>query len=214
MLKGKRTLIAPLILVMILSGCWDVKDIDKRVLPLVMGITKESNDEYKVTMQIPIQKKEGETSRLVTSIDKNVSSALGQIKTNSENAVDYTQVRLIVVHESISESKEELVKLVTFLMNSSDIPTNAQLAFTNAPIEDLLSNINDKLGVDSTSLYDFFNKGTGWAPEIISTRIWEIYRSLHSFTEDTTIPVVDAGDDTVLMYKGAAALKEIGRAHV
>jgi spore germination protein KC len=207
MKKVNKTLITLMFLVTFLSGCWDVKDIDKRVLPLVMGITKVNNEEYKVTMQIPIPKKDGETSRIVTSIDENVSSALGQIRTNSENAVDYSHVRLIIIQKTLSDNKEELMRLVTFLMNSDEIPTNSQLALTDVPIEKLLSNINDKLGVDSTSLYDFFNKGAGWAPEILSTRIWEVYRSLHSYTEDITIPVVDSGKDTVLNYKGAVALK-------
>jgi spore germination protein KC len=207
MKKVNKTLIMVMLLVFFLSGCWDIKDIDKRVLPLVMGITKVNNDEYKVTAQIPITKKDGEISRIVTSIDKNVSSALGQIRTNSENAVDFSHVRLIVIQKDISGNKKELMKLVSFLMTSEEIPTNAQLAFTDVPIEKLLSNINDKLGVDSTSLYDFFNKGAGWAPEILSTRIWEVYRSLHSYTEDITIPVVDSGKDTVLNYKGAAVLK-------
>ncbi|MBG9587439.1 Ger(x)C family spore germination protein [Cytobacillus firmus] len=207
MKKGNKALIMLMFLVILLSGCWDIKDIDKRVLPLVMGINKASNDEYEVTMQIPIPKKDGETSRIVTSKDKNVSSALGQIRTNSENAVDYSHVRLVVIQKDLSDNKEELIKLVTFLMTSKEISTNAQLAFTDVPIEELLSNINDKLGVDSTSLYDFFNKGAGWAPQILSTRIWEAYRSMYSYTEDITIPIIDSGNDTVLNYKGAAALK-------
>jgi Ger(x)C family germination protein len=205
--KVNKVLFILMFLVTFLSGCWDVKDIDKRVLPLVMGFSKGNDEDYQVTVQIPITKKDGEISRIVTSLDENISSALGQIKTNSENAVDFSHVRLVIIQTDLSENKEELMKLVTFLMTSREIPTNAQLAFTDVPIEKLLSNINDKLGVDSTSLYDFFNKGAGWAPEILSTRIWEVYRSLYSYTEDITIPIVDPGEDTVINFKGAAALK-------
>ncbi|MGP9043958.1 Ger(x)C family spore germination protein [Cytobacillus kochii] len=208
MKKVNKTIITLMFLVIFLSGCWDIKDIDKRVLPLVMGITKVNNDEYRVTVQIPITKKDGEISRVVTSVDKNVSSALGQIRTNSENAVDFSHVRLVVIEKDLSDNKGELIKLVTFLMTSKEISTNAQLAFTDVPIEELLSNINKKLGVDSTSLYDFFNKGAGWAPQILSTRIWEVYRSLYSYTQDISVPIVDYGKDTVLNYKGAAALKK------
>ncbi len=206
-MKRVKALMILMFLVTFLSGCWDIKDIDKRVLPLVIGISKVNNEDYKVTVQIPITKKDGEISRIVTSIDENVSSALGQIKTNSENAVDYSHVRLVIIQSDLSDNKEELKKLVTFLMTSREFPTNAQLAFTDVSIEELLSNINDKLGVDSTSLYDFFNKGAGWAPEILSTRIWEVYRSMFSYTEDITIPIVDPGKDTVINYKGAVALK-------
>ncbi|MGG1677727.1 Ger(x)C family spore germination protein [Neobacillus sp. NRS-1170] len=207
MKKVNITLIALMFLVTFLSGCWNNKDIDKRVLPVVMGITKDDNDEYKVTVQIPIPKKNGNISRIVTSIDESFSSALGQIRTNSENVVDYSHIQLVVISKDLSVNQEELMQLITFLMTSNEIPKNAQLAFTDDPIEKLLSSINDKLGADSSSLYDFFNKGAGWAPEILSTRIWEVYRSLYSYTEDISIPVVDSGKDTVLSIKGAAALK-------
>jgi spore germination protein KC len=208
MKKVNKTLITFVFLLTFLSGCWDNKDIDKRVLPLVMGIAKADNNEYKVTVQIPITKTSGLMSRIVTSKDQSVSRALGQIQTNSENAVDYSQVRLVVIQNNLANNPKELRQLIKFLMTSKEIPSRSQLAFTNDPIEKLLSNINDKLGVDATSLFDYFNKGAGWAPGISNTRIWEVYRSLFSYTEDITIPIVGSGKDTVLIYKGAAALKK------
>ncbi|TCP21299.1 Ger(x)C family germination protein [Scopulibacillus darangshiensis] len=213
MKRVNKTLITAMFLLTFLSGCWDIKDIDQRNLPLVIGIAKADNNEYKVTAQIPIPKLSGQTqsgpmSRIVTSKGESFSSALGQIKTNSEDAVDYSHVRLIVIQKNLTKNQKELRQLIKFLMDSKEIPMKAMLAITNDHIEKLLSNINDKLGVDSTSLYDFFNKGAGWAPEISSAPIWEVYRSLFSYTEDITIPVVDSGKDTVLNYKGAAVLKK------
>nr|WP_197081205.1 Ger(x)C family spore germination C-terminal domain-containing protein [Paenibacillus sp. VKM B-2647] len=61
--------------------------------------------------------------------------------------------------------------------------------------------------MNATAIYDFFNKGGGWAPEVSSTRIWEVYRSLFSYTKDIAIPVVSSGKDTVLHYEGSAVLK-------
>lgn len=208
MKKVNKTVIIFMFLLTILSGCWDNKDIDKRVLPLVIGIAKADNNDYQVTAQIPITKTSGLMSRLVTSKAQSVSRALGEIQTNSENAVDYSQVRLVVIQKNVANNPKEFKQLIKFLMTSKEIPTKAQMAFTNDPIVKLLSNINDKLGVDATSLFDYFNKGAGWAPGISNTRIWEVYRNLYSYTDDITIPVVGSGKDTVLIYKGAAALKK------
>ncbi|WEG13482.1 Ger(x)C family spore germination protein [Pullulanibacillus sp. KACC 23026] len=208
MKKVNKTVIFSMLLLIVLSGCWDNKDIDKRVLPLVIGIAKGDNHDYEVTVQIPITKSSGLMSRIVTSKAQTVSRALGEIQTNSENAVDYSQVRLVVIQRNLASNPKELKQLIKFLMTSKEIPLNAQLAFTNESTVKLLSNINNKLGVDATSLFDYFNKGVGWAPGISNTRIWEAYRSLYSYTDDLTIPVVDSGKDTVLIYKGAAALKK------
>lgn len=41
----------------LLCGCWDIKEIDKRDIPLIIGIHKENNDQYKVTLYIPVTEK-------------------------------------------------------------------------------------------------------------------------------------------------------------
>ena len=208
MKKVNKTVIILMFSLTFLGGCWDNKDIEKRVLPLVIGIAKGGNNGYQVTVQIPLTKTSGLMSRIVTSKGPSVSRALGEIQTNSENAVDYSQVHLVVIQKNLATNSKQLRQLIKFLMRSKEIPTNAQLAFTDDPIVNLLSNINDKLGVDATSLFDYFNKGAGWAPGISNTRIWEVYRSLYSYTDDITIPIVGSGKDTVLIYKGAAAFKK------
>jgi Ger(x)C family germination protein len=126
---------------------------------------------------------------------------------HSEKAVDYSQIRLVIIQNNLAKNKEQLNELIKFLMKSKEIPSRALLAITDDNIEKLLSNINDKLGVNATSIYDYFKKGAGWAPEVSSISIWEAYRSLTSYTKDIAIPVVSSGQDTVLSYEGSAVLK-------
>jgi spore germination protein KC len=192
----------------LLCGCWDIKDIDKRALPLVMGISKENDEDYKVTLQIPIPQEDNQLSRTVTGRGETVASVLGQLRTNFEDAIDYSQIRLIVIQKNLAKNHQELKKLIKFLMVSEDIPSRALVSITDDNIEDVLSNINEKLGVHASSIYDFFNKGAGWAPEIFSIPIWEVYRSLYSYTKDIAIPVVRSGKDTVLTFEGAAIMKK------
>ncbi|MGM0829140.1 MAG: Ger(x)C family spore germination protein [Bacillota bacterium] len=191
-----------------LCGCWDIKDINKRFLPLVMGISKEENEDYKLTLQIPILKDDNQISRTVTSKGENIAGVLEQIRTNSEDAVDYSQIRLIVIQNNLTDNQQRFKALVKFLMKSEEIPSRALIAITDDNVENVLSSINDKLGAHSTSIYDYFNKGAGWAPAIFSTPIWEVYRSLFSYTKDIAVPVVHSGKDTVLTYEGAAIMKK------
>lgn len=92
-------------------------------------------------------------------------------------------------------------------MKSKELPTISLLAITDENIEKLFSNINDKLDAHATSIIDYFYKGEDWAPEISTTSIWEVYRSLFSYTNDIAVPVVNSGKDTLLSFEGSAVLK-------
>ncbi|MBO0997590.1 Ger(x)C family spore germination protein [Bacillus sp. SD075] len=191
-----------------LCGCWDIKDINKRSIPLVMGIAKDNDEEYKITLQIPLPKNDKQISRNVTGKGETIASVLGQIRTNSENAVDFSQIQLIVIQKNLANNQQELRDLIKFLMGSEEIPSRALVAITDDNVENVLSNINDKLGVNASSIYDYFNKGAGWAPELFSTPIWEVYRSPFLSTKDITVPAVRSGKDTVLIFEGSEILKK------
>ncbi|MFD9626564.1 Ger(x)C family spore germination protein [Peribacillus muralis] len=208
-MKNKRCkLFIVFMTLLFLCGCWDIKDINKRTIPLVMGISKENGGGYKVTLQIPVLKNESQVSRVVTGKGETVTSALGKIRTSSENALDNTQIRLIVLQNNVAHNQQELSGIVKFLMGSEEIPSRALIAITDENVEDVLSSINDKLGVHASSIYDFFNKGAGWAPEIFSTPLWEMYRSLFSSTKDIAVPVIRSGKNTVLIFEGSDIFKK------
>lgn len=192
----------------LLSGCWDIKDINKRSLPLVMGISKEDDKGYKLTLQIPIPKRENQDSRTVTEKGGTVASVLDKIRTNSEKAIDFSQIQLIVIQKNLANNQRELRSFIKFLMGSEDIPSRALVAITDDNVDNVLSNINDKLGVNASAIYDYFNKGAGWAPEFFSTPIWEVYRSPFLSTKDIAVPAVRAGKDTILVFEGSEILRK------
>jgi Ger(x)C family germination protein len=209
MKNSKRYKLLLIILSMVfLCGCWDIKDINKRLLPLVMGISKEDNGPYKVTLQIPILKQSDQTSRIISDKGDTVANVLQQIGTNSEDVLDYSQIRLIVIQKDLAENYAEFKKLVEFLMVTEDIPNQALIAVTNENVRDVLSNINNKLSLHSSSLYDYFHKGAGWAPDIYSVTVWEVFRSNFTNTRDMLIPIIRSGKDTVLAFEGSSILKK------
>lgn len=189
-----------------LCGCWDIKNIDQRALPVVAGISLENDKELKVTLQIPIPDQKKNKSRIVTGTGESVSSILGKLRMNSEKAIDYSHIRLIIFHDNLAQNKEQLSEIIKYLLKSKELPSRVLVAITDDQIEELLPNINDKLGVNATSIYDYFNKGAGWTPDISEVRIWEVYQSLFSYTKDIAMPIVSSGEDTVLKYKGSAVM--------
>ncbi|MED1865799.1 Ger(x)C family spore germination protein [Fictibacillus nanhaiensis] len=195
------------ILTIFLSGCWDIKDVNKRSIPLVMGISKEGDKNFELTLQIPIPKSENQVSRTVTERSGSIAGALGKIQTNSENAMDYSQIQLIVIQKNLARNEQEFKNLIKFLMGSEEIPSRALVAITSENVKNVLSNINDKLGVHASAIYDYFYKGSVWSPELFSTPIWAVYRSLFLSTKDIAIPSVRSGKDTVLVFEGSYIFK-------
>lgn len=191
-----------LIPVFLLAGCWDIKDINKRFFPLIVAISKENDEAYTITLQMPIPQNVNEASRTVTVKANSIGSALKQVQLDAEDVIDYSQTQLIFIQSNLAKEQQAMQKLIHFVMNAKEIPSRALLAITDENVEDLLKDINQKLGIQTSSIYDYFNKGYDWAPEIFSIPIWKAYQSLFFHTQDLAIPVASAGKDTVLTFEG------------
>ncbi|WP_164775489.1 Ger(x)C family spore germination protein [Paenibacillus glycanilyticus] len=198
-------LIFALLSLILLCGCWDIKAINERSLPLVMGISKKNDEKYQVTLTLPVTRVKGKT-RIITEKGESVSEVLGQLRSNVEDAIDYSQIRLILIDAPLAANHLEWRKMFHYLMSSKDIPSIALVAITDENIEQMFSKMS-KQGLSGTALYDFFNKGAGWAPDVSNTRIWEVYQNLFSYTNDIAVPVVHSSEDTILKFKGSAVLK-------
>ncbi len=53
----------------------------------------------------------------------------------------------------------------------------------------------------------FFEKNSGWTPQIALTRVWQVYRSMHSYTRDTALPIVKSGRNTSIKHIGSAVIR-------
>ena len=95
-----------LISILFLNGCWDNQDIDKRVIPLVMGISIGDDGGYKVSLQIPTTKKEATQARVVTENGKTVPEVLDHIQMNSEDVVDYSRLGLLIIDDTVAKEKQ------------------------------------------------------------------------------------------------------------
>lgn len=197
-----------LIPVLLLAGCWDIKDINKRFFPLIVAISKENDEAYTITLQMPIPQNVNEASRTVTVKADSIGKALEQVQLDAEDVIDYSQTQLIFIQSNLAKDQQAMQGLIHFAMNSKETPSRALLAITDENVEDLLKDINEKLGIQTTSIYDYFNKGYDWAPEIFSIPIWKAYQSLYFYTQDLAIPVARAGKDTVLTFEGSDVFRK------
>lgn len=48
----------------------------------------------------------------------------------------------------------------------------------------------------------------GWTPNVTINRLWEAFRSAHSYTEDFAVPILEAGERTLFEFKGSAVISQ------
>ncbi|MFC4306936.1 Ger(x)C family spore germination protein [Cohnella boryungensis] len=199
-----RTLWAPIIAlcaIILLTGCWDTKDINKEYLPAVMGIGKGRSDKYRVILQIP--NATGKT-QFLDKESKSISKAIDLIRTDSEKNIDLVHLRLMLIDKELAH--EGIGNLIDFAVRANDISIKGLVAVVDGDFEKTL--YHEISPTPEVSSYDFFSEEAGWTPNQSIVRIWEAYRSQNSFSEDMAIPMLKNGDRTLFTFRGTAVMRE------
>ncbi|WP_248923955.1 Ger(x)C family spore germination protein [Paenibacillus hamazuiensis] len=188
----------------VLGGCWDIKDINHRALPIAMGL--ESHDGgYKISFLLP-KTTQGRTDvRIVTDTGDTINSVIDRIGKNLEMQVDLLHLKVIVFDRGFAE--QGLRDSISSFMRARDVSPKAIVAITEGKMETLFQKLKSSSTTSGMEIYDYFEKSAGWTPQVAQTRIWEVFRSLNSYTRDVVIPIVEAGQTTAIASTGSAVIK-------
>ncbi|WP_141504301.1 Ger(x)C family spore germination protein [Paenibacillus luteus] len=202
-MKIGKSLLA-LSLVVALCGCWDNTDINHRVLPVVMGVSKKDS-EYKIFLQIPEPIQNHTLIKIVTGSGSTINHAVDKISANLEDHVDLLHVKLILLDKKYAQSGVD--DSIADFMRGRDVSPKTLVSICDEDLEQFFIKVKKKMEPKGTTLYDFFEKNAGWNPQIALTRVWEVYRSIHSYTRDVAIPVIRSGASTVVQHEGSGVIK-------
>ncbi|CAM3717249.1 Ger(x)C family spore germination protein [Aeromicrobium ponti] len=203
--KSKASITISLLLaVIILSGCWDIRDINHRVLPVVVGISTTDDDLYKVFLKIPEPVEEMTKVKIVSGTGETISKAVDAISRNMESSVDLLHVKVIMIERKTAE--EGVKDIIAGFMRSREVSSKALVTICDQDLNEFFSILSTK-ELHGTTMLDFFEKNAGWNAEIALTRVWEVYRSIHSYTRDVAIPLIAAGKTTTYEQIGSAVIK-------
>jgi spore germination protein KC len=205
-LKCKKVMIWSFLflLMIMMSGCWDTKDINHRLMPVVLGISKDA-DKYKVFLQIPQPVQGTIQTKVVIGVGETINEILDTISADMESSVDLLHVKLIVIERGFAE--DGVKDLISGIMRSRDISSKALVAVCDDNIEQFFESMEGNTSPGGATLLDFFEKNAGWDPQIALTRVWQVYRSIHSYTRDVAIPMLRLGETTLVKNVGSAVIK-------
>jgi Ger(x)C family germination protein len=206
MMRPLRTALLLLCCLITLTGCWDIKDVNHRVLPIVMGISYGKTKKYSVHIQIPLPFNRGLTSKVFYKEDDTISKALSEIDTDIEAGIDFMHLQLIVFDRTVAE--DGLQEEIAFMMRSQNMPSKALIAITSEDMNEFLKHTGKAIQTDGSALLNFFNKNAGWSPAINLAYLWDTFGAIHSDTKDVTIPILRSGKSTLLEFLGSAVMSK------
>lgn len=146
-----------LFLAIILTACWDLRDIDERAIIIALGIDFEeipgiNNFEYtqmiRLTAQIAISQQLGggageapgmgeESVSNVTVIGRNISMALANLQQRLQSEIFLGHIRVVVVSEDVA--REGLGKYINFFNNNTEFRRLSYLIISENKAENLLN---------------------------------------------------------------------------
>ncbi|NHN31686.1 Ger(x)C family spore germination protein [Paenibacillus agricola] len=191
-------------LLLILSGCWDNKDINHRVLPVVMGVSKQGSL-FKVTLQIPEPGQDTSKVKIVAKTGVTITQAVDKISENLESRVDLLHLKVIIMDKVYA--RQGLNDTISGFIRSREVSPKALVVICDEDLDFFFSQIKQTKQTDGNNLYDFFEKNAGWNPQIALTRVWQVYRSIHSFTRDVAVPMIKSDKSTLVDNVGSAIIK-------
>jgi Ger(x)C family germination protein len=194
------------VLALLLTGCWDTKDLNKRVLPVAMGISEGESETFKVGLRIPEPRGGQMKIRHIEAEAPTVSRAIDRMQMNMQNNIDLLHLELILISENLA--KKSVREVLEYSMQSREIPSKAIIAIVRSDMRELLNAQGEGGEEGGEGFYDFFSKEAGWTPHYSRVPLWAGFRSMISYTEDISLPILSKGTETMFKVKGSALMQQ------
>ncbi|MEC0255625.1 Ger(x)C family spore germination protein [Paenibacillus lautus] len=191
-------------LVPLLTGCWDIKDINHRSLPVIMGISLTEENQYKVFLDIPATN-DTSTVNIVSDTGDTINEIIDHISMNMETQVDLLHLKIVIVDKKFARNGME--DIISAFNRSRDISSKTLFAISDQGLDQFFSDMAAKSEHSGNIVYDFFEKNAGWNPQLADTRVWQMFRSIHSYTHDVIVPIIRSGKSTSIECMGSAIIK-------
>ncbi|WP_419892938.1 Ger(x)C family spore germination protein [Oceanobacillus kimchii] len=198
-------ILSTLFILMLLSGCWDSRDINYRSMPIMMGVTKEE-ELYHVYYIIPVSVvSEQRNLAKVDGKGKTLVDAIEQIRKKIETTIDSEHIDFIVIDEKLGE--EGVENIINTFMRMRDMPATPSVAFIKEDMNEYFELMISNFEEVGTPIFGFLEKQVGWDIYDPEVSLWEVYRGIHSHTSDIAIPLIGSNQDLTMDYLGASILK-------
>ncbi|ACS99568.1 Ger(x)C family spore germination protein [Paenibacillus sp. JDR-2] len=203
---GWRLAILLCLLMLIVSGCWDSKDVDNRMMVGVIGLEKSTDSSLNVWFRFPLPKGTQENKKddffTLSQYGETVSDAMSKVKYKLPKALDPSSTRAILLDESLA--KEGLDPYLEFAIRERSVPLDAVVAVIRGDMERIFTNTNPTGELSGIYTKLFFETYAGGIPRKNKTMLWEVYSKLYSPFHTNLIPLLTEGKQNSFVLVGNA----------
>jgi germination protein, Ger(x)C family len=202
----RKALIMFSLLMFFITGCWDSKDIDNRLMVGVMGLEKSSNSSLNVWFRFPLPKGTQETAKkdffTMGQYGQTVSDAMNKVKYKLPKALDPSSTRAILLSESLAQSG--LDPYLEFAIRERSVPLDAVVAIIRGDMERIFTSTNPTGELSGIYTKLFFETYAGGIPRKNKTMLWEVYAKLYNPFHANLIPLLAEGRQNSFVLAGNA----------
>ncbi|MBF8982479.1 Ger(x)C family spore germination protein [Lutibacter sp. B2] len=218
-MRKLKLLIISVMSIVIITGCWDKVEIDKRAFVALIGIDKFENNadqkkdkknRYTVTIAYPntgviAGKGQGEPKFIYTSTGENFSDIINGLNTRLGKTTFFRHTKAIILGEKLAKDEKLFREVLDVIERSPELGRKIHLIIAKGEAKEIL----DTSTKDETVLGLFIRElmeQTRKTPRIADADLGYILRSLHESHTAITPKIVSSKDE--FKIAGAAVLKD------
>ena len=125
-----------LILLLLVPGCWDVRDVNSAAFAVSIGIDQPSDPSvtnYKVTLEFanPVPGRPMPKSLIVSAEGKSIQQAVQRIQTGISRIISFSHLRVVIVGEEIAK-RRDFKDFSNYLMKIPEVALRLRLLFVDS----------------------------------------------------------------------------------
>ncbi|SFB53752.1 germination protein, Ger(x)C family [Cohnella sp. OV330] len=214
-MKGRKKLmrwlavLGMLVPLSLLQGCWDIRDIDNRMLVAVLGIAREDDQGVKIWVRFPLPHSplgigNGDKDFLTASQRGDTASdALDKLRARMPKYLDLSQTRGIFVDRGLAEEKG-VYDCLDFVVRDRMLPINAILALIEGDMGQLFQRPNPSGELSGVYTRLFFENYAGGTPQKNKVALWEVFSRHYNPLQQSLVPLLVKDESFQFNLKGNA----------
>ncbi|OZB96666.1 Ger(x)C family spore germination protein [Paenibacillus sp. XY044] len=200
--------LAILCMLLFLPGCWDVKDIDNRLLVTAIGIEPAGSDRVQVWMRFPLPQSQDGAHKdffVIRQEGGTVIEAIDQLRLRLPKSLDMSQNQSIFLDQALA--KKGFMPYLEFTIRDRTVPLDTLIAVTTGGMKSIFERSNPTGELSGTYTKLFFERYAGGTSQKNVVSLWEIFKGYYNPLEECLVPVLAADSDTLFRVAGNAYFK-------
>lgn len=200
--------LAILCLLLFLPGCWDVKDVDNRLLETAIGIEPAGGDRVRVWMRFPLPQSQDGAHKdffVIKQEGSTVIEAIDQLRLRLPKSLDMSQNQSIFLDQALA--KKGFMPYLEFTIRDRTVPLDSLIAITTGGMKSIFERPNPTGELSGIYTKLFFERYGGGTSQKNVVSLWEIFRGYYDPLEDCLVPVLVTDSETIFRVAGNAFFK-------